>query len=46
MIRKLIHRLATLANGPWFCQWCGAPFDSDAEGAAHMAAAHPHLASS
>jgi hypothetical protein len=26
--------------GPWYCRYCGAPFSSEAEGAAHSRAVH------
>jgi hypothetical protein len=40
-VRKALSRLlGVLANGPWQCFYCGAPFSSDAEGAAHMRAVH------
>lgn len=40
MKNTLIRLLATLAGGPWFCRFCGAPFNSEAEGAAHSWAVH------
>jgi hypothetical protein len=41
-LAAMVAWLATLANsGPWACPYCGAPYSSDAEGAAHMASAHP-----
>lgn len=42
-MRALIHHLAVLAaNGPWYCTYCGHQYSTDAEGAAHMASAHPN----
>jgi hypothetical protein len=32
--------LIPLAYGPWNCRFCGAPFGSEAEGAAHSRAVH------
>jgi hypothetical protein len=32
---------AVLSYGPWYCPICGASYNTDAEGAAHMASAHP-----
>jgi hypothetical protein len=44
MITKFIRTVGTLfAHGPWYCTICGAMYSSDAEGAAHMASAHPNL---
>lgn len=40
-MRRLGRRLlAVLTYGPWYCTQCGAQYSTDAEGAAHMAAAH------
>jgi hypothetical protein len=39
-VRRLIQLLATVAGGPWFCRYCGVPFKSEAEGAAHSRAVH------
>lgn len=43
-MKRLARLLAVLAaNGPWYCSVCGAVYNSDAEGAAHFASAHPEL---
>jgi len=41
-MKKILGGLmAALRYGPWYCTYCGAQYGSDAEGAAHMASAHP-----
>lgn len=41
-MNKIIKKLSEWANGPWYCTYCGAMYSTDAEGAAHMASAHPN----